>query len=225
MAEIRVERKRRNLLPLLLGLLALLLLLWWFLSRNRGPETAAAPADTATVATGIAAAPTTNDTAAGTLATPPAAGAAAGAAAGGSSALNDYVTFIGNNRVERNEDEQHAYTAGGLRRLATVLEGMNPAGAARAQVDLMRQKADSLEITSPGDDRHADMTRAAFTAAAEAMRALPGANGASSQLESVTRAANAVSGQRHMLEQKDQIQAFFDAARTALETMGGTGAA
>lgn len=227
MAEIKVERKQRNLLPLLLGLLALVALLWWFLSRNNADETAIAAADTATVATGIAApAATTNDTAAGTLTPDSVAGvAAAGAAGPADGALNDYVAFVGNSRVERNEGEQHAYTAGGLRRLATVIEGMNPGAAARAQVDLIRQKADSLEITAPGNDRHADMTRAAFTAAAEAMRGLPSASGVSSQLESVTRAAGAVSPERQLLEQRDQVQAFFDAARDALRAMGGTGAA
>lgn len=222
MAEIKVERKRRSLLPLLLGLLLLLLIAWWFLSRSGDAPTAAASADTATVATGIVPpAPITNDTAAGTLA--PGAQAATGEPS--NAALGDYVEFVGNSRVERNEDEQHAYTAGALRRLATVLEGMNPTGAARAQVDLIRQKADSLQITSPGDDRHADMTRAAFTAAAEAMRTLPAAGGDAVKLEGLTRAAAAVRPERHMLEQKDQIQAFFDAARAALQAMGGTGAA
>ena len=223
MAEIRVERKRRSLLPLLLGLLALVLLAWWFLSRNDGSDAAVAASDTATVATGIPpAAPTTNETAAGTIAGGAAAGAAAGATGG---AVEDFATFVGNDRVATNEDEQHAYTAGGLRRLATAIEGMNPTGTARAQVDLMRQKADSLEITTRGDDRHADMTRAAFTAAAEAMRSLPSAGGASTQLQGVTRAAGAVRADRHMLDQKNQIQAFFDAARDALRAMGGTGAA
>lgn len=226
MAEIKVERKKRNLLPLLLGLLALLVIVWWFLSRSNVNSAAVAVSDTATVATGIVPATTTNDTAAGTLATGAAAGAAAGAIGG--SALDDYATFVGNSAVERNEDEQHAYTAGGIRRLATVIEGMNPGAAARAQVDLMRQKADSLEITATGNDRHADMTRAAFTAAAEAMRALPGATGATdttAPLSSVTRAAAAVTADRHLLEQKDQIQTFFDAARDALRAMGGAGAA
>ena len=69
MAEIRVERKQRNLLPILLGLLALLALVWWFLNRGQGDETATAVADTAAVATGTGAAATTNDTASGTLAT------------------------------------------------------------------------------------------------------------------------------------------------------------
>ena len=226
MAEIKIERKRRNLLPLLLGLLALLLIAWWLLSRNGSASTAAASADTATVATGIPAdAPVTSDTSAGTIAGAGAAAAGAAVGAAPNGLLGDYVEFIGNSRVERNEDEQHAYTAGALRRLASVIEGMNPAGAARAQVDLIRQKADSLQITSTGDDRHADMTRAAFAAAAEAMRALPSAAGARAQLPAVTSAAAAISPQRHMLEQKDQIQAFFDAARAALQAMGGTGAA
>ena len=214
MAEIRVERKRRSLLPLLLALLVLLLIAWYFLSRDNTPGTVAAVGDTATVAAG--APPAANDTAAGTLA--PATGAAA-------TALDAYVGFVGNNRVERNEDEQHAYTAGGLRRLATAIETMNPADAARAQVDLIRQKADSLEITAPGDDRHADMARAAFGAAAEAMRALPRASGASAQIQRAARAADGMRADGHMLDQKDQIQAFFDAAGDALRAVGGTGAA
>ena len=221
MAEIRVERKRRSLLPLLLALLGLVLILWWFVGRDGGD--AAAAADTATVATGIAPVPPRDtaavDTARAGLASP------ASPASPATGAVADYAAFVGNGRVERNEDEQHAYTAGGLRRLATAIEGMNPGAAARAQVDLMRQKADSLEITATGDDRHADMTRAAFAAAAEAMRALPGAAGASAQLQQVTRAAGAVRADRHMLDQKDQIQAFFDAARDALGAVRGPGAA
>lgn len=228
MAEIRVERKRRSLLPFLLALLVLLLIVWWFLSRDGGADTVAV-ADTATVSSGVAPrATSTNDTAAGTLTGAGAVGAgavagAAGTAAGG--AVEDYATFVGNRRVAANEDEQHAYTAGGLRRLATAIEGMNPTGTARAQVDLMRQKADSLEITMTGDDRHADMTRAAFTAAAEAMRSLPGAAGAAAPLQATARAAEAVQAERHMLDQKAQIQAFFDAARDALRALGTAGPA
>ena len=213
MAEIRVERKRRSLLPLLLGLLVLVLILWWFV--GRGSDAASVAVDTATVSTGVAPAP------AGDAAT---ASAPAAAATPADAALGAYTAFVGGGRVERNEDEQHAYTAGGLRRLASAIEAMNPAAAARPQVDLMRQKADSLEITATGDDRHADMTRAAFGAAAEAMRALPGAGGAASQLQAVTGAAGAVRADRHMLEQRDQIQAFFDAARGALDAARGAGA-
>jgi hypothetical protein len=230
-AEIKVERKQRNLLPLLLGLLVLLLALWWFLSRNSNDDVATVPADTTAVAAApvTGAAGTLSDSAAGTVAGDSAAlgtvGAAGAATGSASAALGEYTSFIGNNAVERNEDQQHEYTAGGLRRLASAIEALNPAGAARAQVDLIRQKADSLQITSTGDDRHSDMTRAAFTAAAEAMRGLPGANGASTQLQAVTRAAGAVTPGRHMLDQKDQIQTFFDAARDALRAMSGTGAA
>lgn len=221
MAEIRVERKRRSLLPLLLAILVLLLIAWWFLNRGAG-DGAVGTSDTALVSSGIATPPATSDSAAGTVGDT--AGVAAAVAAP-SGPVADFVAFVSATSATRSEDEQHAYTAGGLRRLATALEGMNPAGAARAQVDLVRQKADSLGITAEGDDRHADMTRAAFLAAAEAMRALPNAAGASAPLASVTRAAEAVRPDRHMLEQKDQIQAFFDAAREALRALGGTGAA
>ena len=235
MAEIRVERKKRSMLPLLLGLLALLALLWWFL--NRGDNTTIAGTDTTSVATGVvepapgvaatagtgATTATANDTsAAGTLTAAGTTGAAAGTATG-TAALNDYATFVASSGVERTEEQQYEYTAGGIRRLAAAIESMNPAGAARAQVDLMRQKADSLQIGSTGADRRADMTRAAFPAAAEAMAGLPTANRSAAQLQSVRQAAAAISPQRQLLEQRDQVQAFFDAARTALQTMG-TGA-
>lgn len=222
MAEIKVERKQRNIIPLLLGLLALAALLWWFLSRNRNNDTAVVPADTAAVVAGAdtlggaaGAAATTADSAAGALgATAGAAGAATG------NAVEDFATFVSNSKVERNEDQQHEYTAGALRRLASALEGMNPGGAAGAQISLIRQKADSLQITSPNDDRHADMTRAAFTAANEVMAGLPAARSMSSQMGTLRSRAQAVSPDRHMLEQKNQIQAYFDAASSALRAMG-----
>ncbi|MEO6526859.1 MAG: hypothetical protein ABIP93_09565, partial [Gemmatimonadaceae bacterium] len=65
MVEIPIQRKEgRNIWPLLLGLLAMLALLWYFHNRNRNADTAAALADSVTVASGGV----TTDSAAGTTA-------------------------------------------------------------------------------------------------------------------------------------------------------------
>jgi len=216
-AEIRVERKRRSLLPYLLALLVLVALLWWFLSRDAAPETAAAAAaDTAAVAAaaGTLTPGATADSAAGAVA--PAAGAATA-----NSAVNDFIAFVEPSTVERNEDEQHRYTADGLRRLAAALESLKPGGAAGAQLALVRQKADSLQTTAAADDRHTEMARAAFDAADEVMAALPNARAISSQVDAARRAAREVNPGEHLLEQRSQVQAYFDAATAALRAAAG----
>lgn len=224
MAEIRVERKRRSLLPVLLALLLVVLLAWWWLGRTSDGAAVAGTADT-TMTTDVGAAP-------GTVVAMPVDTAAGGALPATDTAaapttsvpVEAFTSFVANSTAERDESQQHEYTAGGLRRLASALESMNPGGASQAQIDLMRQKADSLQGTSTGDDRHADMARAAFNAAGEVMRSLPGASGASTQLQAVTRAAGAVVSTGTLLDQKDRIQAFFDSSREALRAMSGAGA-
>ena len=52
MADIPIQRKEgRNIWPLLIGLLVLAAVLWFVFARQRGPDTAAARADSAAVAT------------------------------------------------------------------------------------------------------------------------------------------------------------------------------
>ena len=52
MADIPIQRKEgRNIWPLLIGLLVLAAVLWFVFARQRSPDTAAAPADSAAVVT------------------------------------------------------------------------------------------------------------------------------------------------------------------------------
>ena len=52
MADIPIQRKEgRNIWPLLIGLLVLAAVLWFVFARQRSPDTAAARADSAAVAT------------------------------------------------------------------------------------------------------------------------------------------------------------------------------
>ena len=67
MAEIPIQRKEgRNIWPLLIGLLVLAAVLWFVFARQRSPNTAAARADSAAVATPAV----TPDSAAGTTTAP-----------------------------------------------------------------------------------------------------------------------------------------------------------
>ena len=69
MADIPIQRKEgRNIWPLLIGLLVLAAVLWFVFARQRGPDTAAARADSAAVA----APAVRTDSAAGTTGTTPA---------------------------------------------------------------------------------------------------------------------------------------------------------
>ncbi len=65
MADIPIQRKEgRNIWPLLIGLLVLAAVLWFVFARQRSPNTAAARADSAAVATPAV----TRDSAGGTTA-------------------------------------------------------------------------------------------------------------------------------------------------------------
>ena len=69
MADIPIQRKEgRNIWPLLIGLLVLAAVLWFVFARQRGPDTAAARADSAAVA----APAVTTDSAGATAGTAPA---------------------------------------------------------------------------------------------------------------------------------------------------------
>ena len=70
MADIPIQRKEgRNIWPLLIGLLVLAAVLWFVFARQRGPDTAAARADSAAVA---APAVTTDSAGSATTGTAPA---------------------------------------------------------------------------------------------------------------------------------------------------------
>jgi hypothetical protein len=170
-AEIKIQEKKRNLLPLILGALALLLLLGYCLTRDRG----GAVADT----TAATAAPDTVRAAgdAGTT--------GAAAAIGGGAAVADFVAFAGARDTAQETEANHQYTAGGVRRLAAALDELAAAGAGgsaaaavdiRAYADSMRRSVDRLQ-QSAADDRHADDAKAAFSAAVSAMTAIDRARG------------------------------------------------
>lgn len=217
MAEIPIERKRGTAIwPWIIALLIVLLLLWFFFWRHRDGTSQTARADSAAaVATSGS-----MDSSAGALGATDATGApvgggAAGANASASSAVSAFTTFVANTSANTDEGKQHAYTAGGVTRLADALAAL---GASGAPLDNMRKQATALESSSAQSTHHADMARSAFRSAADAFSALK-AKYPTADVGRVRSTADAMKDGPHLLEQKDKIQAFFDASRDALQAM------
>lgn len=242
------RKPKSNIWPMLLGLLALLAIIWFLAARchnNNAPvgaadSTAAAnsaatangavPTDTSAMAgaaTGAATgAAATGAAAAGAVGAMGAdtglnaAGTSGNAAAGGGAtgAIAEFTRFVSAVSPNATEEMQHAYTAGGIRRLADALSAL---GATGAPIQNMRSQASALQNSSPTSTKHADMARSAFASAADAFASLkgPSATGASTALGNVHTAANAVRPGAHLLDQKDRIQAFFVSAKNALQAM------
>lgn len=191
MAEIRVEeKKRRGLLPFVLGAILLLLLLGWCTMRDRTTGTGTL-ADTTRVSTA-----------------PPA------------TAARDFITYVTTRDTVQETEANHQYTAGGVRRLATGLEEIaagNPDIAVYA--DSMRSAVDRLQ-QSAETDRHADDAKAAFSAAVSAMEQVSRTRGSDLDVGTLRAIYNDLSSQQPLLPQLPVVQRFFEAARDALQAMG-----
>jgi hypothetical protein len=217
MAEIPIQQKKRsNLLPLILGALALLLLLGWCVSRNRGATSATdttgavSQADTTMGAVGAAGA-------GAAVAGADSLGAAAGGATGGAA---DFAAFVSARDTAQETEANHQYTAGGVRRLAAALEGV-AGGNPNIQVyaDSMRSSVDRLQ-KSADSDVHADDAKAAFSAAVSAMEQIDRARGRTRDVAPMRAIYNQLNSKQPLLPQLATVQRFFEAARDALQQMG-----
>lgn len=195
MAEIRVERKTTSVWTWLVPLLLVVAALWWFL--GRGPVRTVAGRGTVDSAGAYNRAPV----------------ATADSAATG---ISDFTSFISAQNAMRDENQQHAFTAGGIRRLAAALSGMQVGEGTSTKIAEMREQANALESSSASSDKHAEMARTAFIAAADVFRDLPAERVSGDIVAQVRAAAQAMKSAPTLLEQKDQIDAFFDAASRAL---------
>lgn len=198
MAEIHIEKKRGNALMWVIPGLMLLALLVWFMQRGDRNEVATVVPDS----TGYA-----RDTVS-------AAGDVARETAGGA---DEFVRFVGVREPNRDLAGQHAYIAGGVRRLATALAAMTTNSGAADKLAEMRRHADALESSAVESDRHANMARQAFLAAADVFGMLPGSQAAAVDVAALRTAADAVKPTPPLLDQKDKVDSFFDAASRALQ--------
>lgn len=225
MAEIPIQRKKGGgIWPWLVGLLLLLILLWFFFWRNHDNATTAATAADSTMTVNSTTIPTPIP--ATIPATAPAVTAAGTTAAGASAtagmnpsrtsgAIGDFTRFIAVVGPNMSEEKQHAYTAGGLRRLADALASLGASGAPIANI---RKQAAALQNSSANSTNHADMARSGFASAADAFNSLA-SKYPSTDVARVRSAADAMKIGPHLLDQKGNIQTFFETASTALHGM------
>lgn len=211
MAELHIERKERSAWPwILLGLALLALLLWYLLGRDDVDD-------------GVVA-----DTAAGVVTDTSAAPGAMPGAAGDAGAVAAFLAYTDERRARQDADLTHEYTADGIRGLAAALDVVarqDTVGGAALQprLDSLRQGADALQRNAESM-QHAEQTRAAFTSAAGIMAAVQERRfpDLGDEVGQVREAAEAVRAGAPLLEQRAQVQTFFDRAAAVLRAMTGT---
>ena len=202
MADIRIEKRASNMWAWLLPLLLALAAMWWFFGRGAGDRNLAnAPQDTRSdsAAAFSSTSAAQDDSSAGTVA--------------------DFTAFVSDNSASRGENEQHAFTAEGIRRLSRVLDGVMPGNSTTTSTATMRAQANALENSAAESSRHADMARTAFIAAAEAFGSVPEGRISPDAASRVRDAANGIGADQSLLAQKDKIDAFFGAASRALQEL------
>ena len=209
MAEIQLERKEKggNWLWVLLVLALLALLAWWLFSRRGDDDRIVTTADTAAVM----------DTARGAGAT----------IAGAPSEVNDFLRFVEDNRARSEMGRDHEFTADGIRRLAAALGAMaasDTAGAValRPRVDSLRAQADSLQRNADSG-QHSAQTRRAFDRSVSLLDAMQQRRqgSAAGPVNELRQAAQGVQPSRQLLEQRAEVQRFFERAADAIRSLWG----
>lgn len=211
MAEIEIERHERRIWPWVLGLLVLALLAWWLLYM-RGTDADGNVAIETTAGTVIDSVPGTS---VGTRESAPA-------------AVNDFLSYVEENRAEQSADSTHTYQAEGLRRLAAALDELadrDTIGSVSldSRITALRNRADALQRNWRSTE-HARYTREAFDSAAvlvEGMQRQRFSNIANEAAQ-LRQAASGVAPDRLLLEQKAEVQRFFQRAADAVRAMANT---
>ena len=139
--------------------------------------------------------------------------------------LDKYITFIRDNPAQEKMELDHAYTSGGIRRLAdaigAVADQYNLSNLNQSSdLDKLRDYADRLQEDRNSTD-HADVIREAFILASSLMDSMQ--RQISPQLDSrvgeVRRAAEAIDPGELALQQKTEVETFFNKAGSVLEDL------
>ena len=209
MAEIHVQRKNPGAWVWIVGILALLLVLW----------AAAALRDDNETQTAVVTLPGTDEAA---TTRPSATGDAP------SAAVAAFLTFAD---APPDAGATHEYSADGIRRLTAALSAIVGDGPEtsrmREEFADFRQKADRIQA-DPQAMRHANQVRDVFTSAAAVMSTIQqdrwsGSAGMTDDIRQVQSAAEAVKGDRPLLEQTREVTAFFDEAADVIGLMSRRG--
>jgi hypothetical protein len=223
MADINIQKKDKPVWPWVLGILAVLALVFFLFRNNDGDDRRQAATTTTTR-------DTVDRTATG-------AGIGAGTAAGTErgtvareeelpGSVEDFVLYVRETDARQEADLNHDYTADGIRHLARALDDLadhaNVNGADfNTRKERLKEKADALQ-RDPHSLQHANIIRDAFTSAADVMESIqreayPNHN---NHVNQVRQAANNINPQQQTLNQKQQIEAFFERSSNALQAMG-----
>jgi hypothetical protein len=148
-----------------------------------------------------------------------------------SRAVNDYLAFVERNRARDVPDSSHAYTASGIRLLTDALSALAAvdtvnARSIRSQVTWLRARADTLyrDWRSRDQAEHARHARDALIAVADLVQSLHERRypDIANEAFAVTEAALAVRPDVALLEQRAEVQRFFDRAADAARGMADT---
>lgn len=199
MAQNDIERRETRYWPWMLALVVLALLSWWMFGRGRNDITSAGPVDS-TLSPAMAA--TTPE-------------------------VTEFLRFADDRSGQNAMGLDHTYTANGIRRLAAALGSLAPAGGnpdIATAVQMLSGRASRLERDS-SSSQHADEARQMFLSLAGLLTSVQKlrAPDMSAEASSVGDAANAVRADQPLLDQKEQVRAFFDRAATALRRITAAG--
>ncbi len=215
MAEIHIERKSGSLWTWIISLILVVLLLAWFFNRKADQRAGAgARADSAAAFAGRS-----GDSAAATTAPAHATAPPDADSDSGVSPLSAFVGFATSASTASDIAQLHTFTADGIRKLADALGSGSTAAGITDKLALMREQAESLDGAAAASDRHSAIARTAFLAAADAVESLPMARDHAEPIGRVRRAAEALNAALPLADQREKIDAFFQAASNALQVV------
>jgi hypothetical protein len=200
MTEIRLEQRTPPIWPwLVVGVAALIAIVWWGLAGTR--EVSEDLASTTAATTPMSPPPDPFAT---------------------SAPVNEYLTFVSQSRVE--PGLEHNYTAAGVRKLTAALAALTRDDAdLRDELESLRQQADALQADSRALT-HSEHARDIFTSAAALMTQIQQKRAADAaavrdQIGKVRDAAVAVREDRRLLDQKAEVERFFQTAAEAVSAL------
>ena len=131
-------------------------------------------------------------------------------------AIQEYSAFV-EDRSELTPGVEHDYTAEGIRRLSAALgayvEQRANDAETRTRFERFRETADRLQ-KDPRSGAHAGMVRDVFTSAADVFES---ARIDAGDVSGLRETASALSTERQLLDQIDQVKQFFRQSADALE--------
>jgi len=138
----------------------------------------------------------------------------------GNSTVNEYVTFVNNDKNKMALD--HAYTNEALLKLTSAIDAMAVEVDFDIKADLDKAKQSANKITeNPFETSHADEIRKAAEILSGSLQNIQVAKypGLSNEAEQVTNAAMAIDPKVLTLDQKDAVKTFFARSSDLLEKM------